>query len=149
MQNTRCRIGMTALALSFVTLLLTVFPASLFLRKISVLEHQCQEDKNAAYSFTLQCGEGQNCGCLSVAEKCAAELGCLRGRLRLCKLAMMLAAAAAIGMALWSWRKEKAKAICLYSIFASLEAVSWQHIGADFAAGIALLLFIVLAAKLS
>ncbi|MGR0482563.1 MAG: hypothetical protein ACTFAL_14500 [Candidatus Electronema sp. V4] len=149
MQNTRCRIGMTALALSFVTLLLTVFPTSLFLRKIIILEQQCQMDKNAAYSFTLQCGEGQSCDHLSVAEKCAAELGCLRGRLRFCKLAMMLAATAAIGMALWSWRKEKAKAICLYSIFASLEAVSWQHIGTEFSASIALVLFIVLTAKLS
>ena len=149
MQTAKCRIGMTALALSFVTLLLTVFPASLFLKKISILEQQCQADKNAAYSFTLQCGEGQTCGCLSVAEKCAAELDCLRGRLRLCKLAMMLAAAAAIGTALWSWRREKAKALCLYSIFASLEAVSWQYIGIEFSASIALVLFIILTAKLS
>lgn len=149
MQNTSCRIGMTALALSFVALLLTVFPASLILRKIILLEHQCQGDKNAAYSFTLHCGEGQDCGCLNEQEKCAADIVCLRGRLRLCTLAMMLVAAIAIGMASWSWRKEGAKVICLYSIFASLEAVSWQYIGTEFAVSIALVLFIALAAKLS
>ncbi len=145
MHNTRCRIGMTALALSFVALLLTVFPANLILRKILVLEQKCQADRSAAYSFVVN---GQGGDCLSEAEQCAVDIGCLRGRLRLCKLAMMLAAAAAVGMAFWSWRKEKAKAICLYSISVSLEAVSWQYIGTEFAASLALMLFIILTVKL-
>lgn len=145
MHNTKCRIGMTALALSFVALLLTVFPASLIMRKIIILQQQCQLDDNTVRSFVV----GPDCRCRSEAEQCAADIGCLRGRLRWCKLAMMLVAAAAVGMAIWSWRQEKAKAICLYSIFASLEAVSWQHIGAEFSVSIALVLFIVLTAKLS
>jgi len=145
MHRYKSQLGMTAIALSFCALLLTIFPSSVILRKIIVLEQHCQEDNSAAYSFTLDKGEG----CRSEAEKCAAEMYVLRGRLRLCKLALMLTAAAAIAMAICSWRKEQAKALCLYSIAVSSEVMFWPHIGTEFTVSIALMAFIVLAAKLS
>jgi hypothetical protein len=149
MHRNKCWIGITALALSFLALLLTVLPSCLIQEKIFVLEQKLH-DETAAYSFDIQsCNNGKDCTCLTEAEKHAAEMKCLYRRLRIYKLAMMLVACAAIGTAAWSWRKERVKEFCLFSIASSSVALSWQHVGAALAVSIALFVFTVLTVKLN
>jgi hypothetical protein len=144
MRRYRCPIGITALGLSFLALLFSVLPSCLIERKLAALEQFCA-DKTAAFSFT--CDDG-GCNCQNDAERCAAEIGCLHRRLRLWKFGMAIPALAAVCAASWSWRKERAKELCLFGIASASVALSWQHVGALAAVGLALTLFIVLAARL-
>ncbi|CAK8715588.1 MAG: hypothetical protein CDV28_11447 [Candidatus Electronema aureum] len=149
MHRNKCWIGITALVLSFLSLLLTVFPSCLIQQRIFVLERKLY-DETAAYSFDIQsCDNGKGYTCLTEAEKYAAEIKCLYRRLRICNLAMILFACAAIGTAAWSSRKERVKEFCLFSIASSSVALSWQYVGAVFAVSIALFVFTVLTVKLN
>ncbi|WP_417909470.1 hypothetical protein [Candidatus Electronema sp. PJ] len=145
MHKNRCRVGITALGLSFLALLLSVFPACLLDKKRAVLEQLCT-DQTAAFSFN--CNE-TNQDCTTAAEHCVSALKEQSQRQRLCKHAMILAACSAIGAAVWSWRKERVKEFCLFSITSSLVALSWQQVGAVLAVSIALLVFTVLAARIT
>lgn len=144
MHGNKSRIGMSALALSFFSLLLSFFPPCIIERKMKMLEQTCR-DETAAFSFELNsCGKSAGCGCPSEADQCAAQLKRLCLLLRLFAAAMMLTAGAAIAAAVYAWRKEKSKEFCLYSIASASVALSWQQLGALPAAGLALFLFIAL-----
>lgn len=143
MHRSKYRIGVTALGLSFLALLLSVFPFCLLEKKRVALEQHCN-DETAAYSFTY---EEQGATCQSDAKKCATELRCLTRRLWFCNLAMTLTALAAIGTALYSAWKERVKELYLFSIVSSLVVLSLQHIGAGLSVSLGLLVFTMLAAS--
>jgi hypothetical protein len=144
MHRNKSKVGIRALALSFIALLLSFFPPCILERKIKMLEQICS-DETAEFSFELDsCGKNTGCGCRSEAEQCAGQLKQLCLLLRLFYAAMLLTAGAAIATAVYSWKKERSKEFCLYSIASASVAVSWQQIGALLAAGLALLLFIAL-----
>jgi hypothetical protein len=145
MHKNRCRVGVTALVLSFLALLLSVFPACLLDKKRAVLEQLCT-DETAEFSYN--CKE-INHECMTTAEHCTVEIKEQGQQQLLCKYAMILAACSAIVAAVWSWRQELVKEFCIFSITSSLVALSWQHIGAVLAASIALIVFTVLAARLN
>ncbi|WP_417914964.1 hypothetical protein [Candidatus Electronema sp. JM] len=112
MSRRRYPFGRTALGLSFLALILSLVPPCLLERKLAALEQLCA-DNAAAFSFTC---DTPSCTCESDAEKCAFELHHLRHWLHLCRLGIALAAVAAIGAALCSWQKERAKELCLSSM---------------------------------
>jgi len=144
MHRNKSKIGMRALALSFIALLLSFFPPCILERKIKMLEQICR-DETAAFSFEMDsCGKDTGCCCLSEAERCAGQLKQLCRLLHFFAAAMMLTAGAAVATAVYAWKKERSKEFCLYSIASASVALSWQQIGALLAAGLALLLFIAL-----
>ncbi|CAK8710922.1 hypothetical protein GCAAIG_00095 [Candidatus Electronema halotolerans] len=141
----KCLIGLTALGLSLLALLLAVFPSCYIQQNILNIEPICH-DERAPFSFNLErCG--QQLICPTEAEQCAADIRQLDWHLRLSNILMILAAAAAISTALYAWRKEQAKEFCLFSIVASLLALSWQHVNALLSVSMALLLFMILTAR--
>ncbi len=140
-----CMIGLTALGLSLLALLLALFPSSFIQQKMMSIEPICH-DERAPFSFNLEkCGQKRICP--TEAEQCAAELKHLDRRLRHYNLAMLLAAVAAISTAFYAWRKEQTKEFCLFSIVASLLALSWQHVNVPLSVSMALLLFMILTAR--
>ncbi len=147
MYRNKYRIGLTALGLSLLALLLASVPACLMYERILKNEPTCQ-DEHALFSFDLDSCEKRRI-CSTEAEQCVAERRYLNWRLRLCNLSMVLSAVASISTALYSWRKEQAKELCLLSIFVSLVAISWQYVNMVFSVSMALLLFIILSAQLN
>ena len=141
----KCLIGLTALGLSLLALLLAVFPAYFIQQNILNIEPICH-DERAFFSFNLErCGQQRTCP--TEAEQCAADIRQLDRHLRLSNMLMLLTAAAAISTALYAWRKEQANEFCLFSIVASLLALSWQHVSVPLSVSMALLLFMILTAR--
>jgi hypothetical protein len=139
------RIGLTALGLSLLAILLALFPACLMQQRIiKDIEPTCLDKQ-----ILLADGSEKRRNCLTETKQCATEQKSFDWRLRCCNLITLVVAVAAISTAIYSWRKEQANEFCLFSIFSSLIAVSWQHVDMVFSVSMALLLFIILTARLN
>lgn len=147
MCENKCRLGLTALGLSLLALLAAVIPTCFINKKILHIQPVCH-DERALFSFDLE-GCRKQRGCPTEAEQCAIDLRQLEQHLRLFNMIMLLAAAAAVSTALYSWQKEQAKEFCLFSISAALLALSWQHVSVLLSVSMALLLFITLTVRLN
>lgn len=148
MSGKNYRLGLTALGLSLLAILLALFPACLMQQQIVQDTEPVCLDKHILLVADMD-GNEKRRNSLPETKRCATELRYSDWKLRYCNLINLIVAVAAISTALYAWRKEPAKEFSLFSIVSSLIAVSWQHVDMVYSMSMALLLFIILTARLN